>query len=229
MSYAEDLCEKSLLLVFKDCTGLIKNYRPASLKNPRTGCNLEIDLYMPRTKIGFEIQGQHHYENYDQKQRDQLKLKLASKAGITLIVLSLSQIGPVALHKVCKKVLYPDRLRLLHSYSADWVCIENYLIKPHLALLKAKYGKQECLKSHTLEHDKLAITQLVTAQFKAHLSLLPIVRAEDKGKVFDVRVLSCTNATVKVQTISSKRVFYVRISKLLTVNQSLMSKLYKPN
>lgn len=68
MSYSEELFSKSIKLVTKE--RFIKNYRPAWLINPSTGKRLEYDFYFPDLKIAFEIQGQHHYDDEKQKQRD---------------------------------------------------------------------------------------------------------------------------------------------------------------
>lgn len=66
MSYCEELCEKSLRLIFEDGIDIFRNYRPDWLKNPTSGKNLELDFYLPHIPIAIEIQGQHHYDNAEQ-------------------------------------------------------------------------------------------------------------------------------------------------------------------
>lgn len=44
---------------------IISDYRPDVLKNPGTGNNLEIDIYLPERKLGFEYQGAIHFERVE--------------------------------------------------------------------------------------------------------------------------------------------------------------------
>jgi len=77
--------------------------RPAWLKNPKTGWNLELDGYCSELKLAFEYNGRQHYEaisfcssltqeqindNFEQqKERDKLKIKLCKENGVKLIVI----------------------------------------------------------------------------------------------------------------------------------------------
>ena len=68
--------------------------KPKWLKNPNTNSLLEIDCYNKKSKIGFELQGEHHYgpiehwggEEAFQKvlQRDQIKKEICEEKGIHL-------------------------------------------------------------------------------------------------------------------------------------------------
>ena len=70
MSYCEDIFEKALKLILKSSVKVKRNYRPNWLKNPETGKSLELDFYIPEINLGFEIQGQHHFTDSLQKERD---------------------------------------------------------------------------------------------------------------------------------------------------------------
>lgn len=70
--------------------------RPAFLRNPVTGHCLEIDCYNPALKLGVEYNGQQHYSyspffhrnseaSTNQKYRDELKRRLCSENGVSLI------------------------------------------------------------------------------------------------------------------------------------------------
>lgn len=70
--------------------------RPNFLRNDVTGENLEIDLYNPDLKLGFEINGQQHYKfvpffqkNHEafrnQQYRDHMKREKCRQNGITLV------------------------------------------------------------------------------------------------------------------------------------------------
>ena len=73
---------------------VVLHLRPNFLKNPLTKRNLELDIYDPITKIAIEYNGAQHYKhvptmendlNY-QKYRDDLKVSLCVKEGVSLIV-----------------------------------------------------------------------------------------------------------------------------------------------
>jgi hypothetical protein len=77
---------------------VILHLRPNFLKNPDTKRNLEIDMYDPHLKLGLEYNGKQHYSDVPffhnsssdfnkQKFRDELKIKLCEKEGITLIII----------------------------------------------------------------------------------------------------------------------------------------------
>lgn len=62
------------------------NVRNLGIINPETNQELEIDIYVPALKLGFEFNGmQHHAEG--QKNRDNIKKKICKQKGITLITI----------------------------------------------------------------------------------------------------------------------------------------------
>lgn len=74
-----------------------KKIRPNFLKNPKTGRNLELDMYNDNLKIALEYNGIQHRtyapyfhksqnDYYDQVDRDKLKDRLCKENGVLLIV-----------------------------------------------------------------------------------------------------------------------------------------------
>jgi len=56
--------------IIKIINGEIKeDWRPIHLKNPRTGKNLEVDIYLTKFNIGIEYQGRPHFKNSSDKSR----------------------------------------------------------------------------------------------------------------------------------------------------------------
>lgn len=55
-----------------------KNIRPDWLKNPETGCNLELDCYNENLKIAVEYNGKQHYEwpNFTNQSQEQFEKQL---------------------------------------------------------------------------------------------------------------------------------------------------------
>jgi hypothetical protein len=78
---------------------LFPSCRPDFLRNPKTGKNLELDMYCPLLNLAFEYQGIQHRkftkmfhksmkDFYDQIDRDQYKKYQCQKLGIKLICIS---------------------------------------------------------------------------------------------------------------------------------------------
>ena len=74
--------------IFEALTGkAFPTKRPAFLKNPKTGRNLELDGYCAELNLAFEHNGKQHYEfpNSFHKTRDKYKRKTCKSLGIKLV------------------------------------------------------------------------------------------------------------------------------------------------
>lgn len=79
--------EKLLRMYVKRCFPKQKqlfNFREAGIINPNTGHPLEIDIYLPDIKVGFEFNGRQHMTDITQRERDKIKRKKCKELGITL-------------------------------------------------------------------------------------------------------------------------------------------------
>jgi hypothetical protein len=66
--------------------------RPEWLVNPLTNYNLELDIFLPKENLAFEINGFHHQTIY-QINKDNIKKNLCGEKGIKLISINrISQI-----------------------------------------------------------------------------------------------------------------------------------------
>jgi len=145
MSYAEDLFEESLKIVLAKDEQIIKNCRPEWLLNKQTNYRLEYDFYIPRLKIAFEIQGQHHYDDTYQKYKDQLKQKLSVENGIALFAFSIFQLRPSNIRRKLITYSYKvgERFDLQNfNLKANNIILEK--IRNYQILIKNSYGKTEC-------------------------------------------------------------------------------------
>jgi len=90
--------EKLTRKIFERIMGCnFPSVRPDFLKNPETGCNLELDGYNENLKLAFEYNGIYHYQFHKhfhkndednfkkQRERDEFKYKKCIEMGITLI------------------------------------------------------------------------------------------------------------------------------------------------
>ena len=68
------------------------NYRHKDIRYNNTNQSIELDIFIPKLNLSFEYQGKQHYEfnsihgpSNPQKSKDEEKIKLCEKYGITLI------------------------------------------------------------------------------------------------------------------------------------------------
>lgn len=84
LSFGEKLLRGFVNKCFPNQTK-IYNYRGVGIINPDTNKPLEIDIYYPNLKLGFEFNGRQHRTDEAQRERDKFKRKEAKKLGILLI------------------------------------------------------------------------------------------------------------------------------------------------
>ncbi|MGL5718659.1 MAG: hypothetical protein ACRCX2_36985 [Paraclostridium sp.] len=84
LSYGEKLLRSYVKRCFPKQKQLF-NFRDAGIINPNTGKSLEIDIYLPDIKVGFEFNGRQHKTDESQRERDKIKRKKCKLLGITLI------------------------------------------------------------------------------------------------------------------------------------------------
>jgi hypothetical protein len=72
----------------------IKEYSPKWLLNPKTGCRLRLDIYIPKLRLAIEYDGKQHYRKAkyqtktqfkDGQARDKIKNKLCKDKKVTLV------------------------------------------------------------------------------------------------------------------------------------------------
>lgn len=73
---------------------------PDFLINPKTGSNLELDIWFEDFHIAFEFQGEHHYTDIKTIEKDKFKLTKCPTKGISLIPVNPSQLNSDILQKL---------------------------------------------------------------------------------------------------------------------------------
>ena len=86
ISYGEKLLRGFVKKCFPKYETL-HNYRGAGIINPDTMQPLEIDIYIPGLKLGFEFNGRQHLTDESQRYRDKIKKQQCKKKGIVLITI----------------------------------------------------------------------------------------------------------------------------------------------
>ena len=218
MSYSEELCEKSLRLIFENGIQIIRNYRPNWLKNPRTNKNLELDFYIPHIPIAIEIQGQHHYDIIEQKERDELKKKILLQRNITLLELSIFQIHPNLLRrKILNYSHFTQYQARIKSYDPRWndlTYIKEYKLKIHNL-----YGNSTCCLSPHINKVIENKTKVITASDEDIMLNTEFSYKMKWGiaRITPIEIIS--PLTVKCRILGSEKIIFVKkkhMSKIIS-------------
>lgn len=85
---SEEKVVKLLRDMFGDEFRYSRNVRPNMIKNPITGKNLEVDIWIKQWKIAIEVNGHtSHYVDSYQRTKDKIKRQKLKKRGFTIITL----------------------------------------------------------------------------------------------------------------------------------------------
>lgn len=195
MSVAENFLEKSLKLILGEKIEVLVNHRPAWLINPKTGNPLEYDFYIPSIKLAFEVQGQHHYNNFYQKYKDEIKKRLSDKQQIKLMTLNLVDLSPGKIKRLIKKYLTENYISFKLPYvSTD---LELKLTKEFVSYKKTildVYGRNECqTRIRDLE------IGLEKSYLKSFLEKNSIFRVMHNGRLIVSQYLSFNGPRVKLK------------------------------
>ena len=98
-SYGERLLKGFVKKCFPDCL-ILNNYRKAGIINYNTSQPLEIDIYIPKYRLGFEFNGRQHLTDESQRERDKIKRKQCKEKGIILITIWTSTLTNELFEKI---------------------------------------------------------------------------------------------------------------------------------
>ncbi len=147
MSLAEKILFDSLVLTVPK-EEIVLNYRPNWLKNPSTGCNLELDFYIERLNLAIELQGEKHFTCDSTKQRDHVKSHLCDQIGIKLLIITLNQIRPSIIRRKLVNSSYNKGLaRVLIPYCKEKFEKQDLVCSKYLKGINYVYGESKSLKS----------------------------------------------------------------------------------
>ena len=156
VSKGEILCRKFFKYYFgKKC---FYNYRPNWLKNPKTGHNLEIDIYYPKEKLAIEFQGIHHCLKY-QKEKDKIKEQVCKKRKVKLIKI----FEPHQLFRLRKKLCLDRLSPCLKKEIAKYRRSHKGKIGKYVAITKWKIKKE---KSQKIQQDEIEFNKKMRLQRK---------------------------------------------------------------
>lgn len=125
---SETMCGKLFERFFEEKLGRkvkFEKIRPTWLRNPGTGCCLELDGYNEDFQIAFEYQGRQHYEyipyfheskeSFEElRRRDELKRKLISEKNVKFIEIPY-HIGDYRNEKALEKYIYDHLQEITRS------------------------------------------------------------------------------------------------------------------
>lgn len=131
---------------------ILYNHRPESLRNPKTGRKLELDIYLPKKRLAYEFQGSQH-ANYYQSFKDEVKVAWAHKHKVKLIVVWGKDLIKTAKYFASYGCRYSDELtQKIIAYHAKTYWINKKL---HLKSKGNQYAKKKArfhLKVNAMKH-----------------------------------------------------------------------------
>jgi hypothetical protein len=146
--YSEKLLVQALGVVL--CSGIVfkQNARPRFLKNPATGTNLELDVYLPKLRLAFEVQGPQHRKDAQQVARDALKAGLAEARGVKVIPLRLDELRADGvwrcLHARAREIgVSPWKVVQPLGFIREGMQLQHEAATKYTAHLLEKYGPLE--------------------------------------------------------------------------------------
>jgi len=184
MSVAEDIFHESLRFVLSDDEEILRNYRPVWLTNGDTGRALELDFYLPRLRVAFEIQGPHHYGDAGQDRRDELKRELCKASDVILFCMSVIQLKPALIRRKLISCYYDvSRLRLktFDVVSDEWRQL-NARCNAYRSMTKGRYGSTTCQVSP--QSNRLARIAAMADTYLKHQRFVTLVcrGKEERGE-----------------------------------------------
>ena len=208
MSYCELLFEESLnLTLYKDIQ-YIKNFRPDWLKNPLTGKNLEYDFYIPKFKMAFEIQGDHHWTSDYQKYKDNIKREISKNKGIDLVELSISQVTCSKLRKIFTGAGYNKKRKIQINLNKTLINLNEYTTE-----CKAHDQKITKYKTHILRVYKSTKATLPPALINKKKIYSPGAKLIRMGDIKYV-VIEESKRSIKVRPFTSTYTKWININKI---------------
>lgn len=124
-SYGERLLRGFIKKCFPN-TEILNNYRGAGIINPDTSQPLEIDIYLPKIKLGFEFNGKQHMTDEAQKHRDKIKRQQCIEKGIVLITIWTASLEN-GLYEKIKKECEKHGIYNVVKPTAKYIREFNYL------------------------------------------------------------------------------------------------------
>lgn len=113
---------------------------PKWLVNPKTGCRLELDLYLPNNKIAFEVQGPHHITDKNQIDRDDIKKYLCEKRSVKLFRIGILENDPYYFYRLFTKLNNDGYDLKLRDPSWKW-SVRRSWGKKYAAQIKQNFGE----------------------------------------------------------------------------------------
>ncbi len=148
----------------------IRNWRPEVLKNPRTGNNLEIDIYIGLFCVGFEYQGGVHFNDihrfnndsdksrYNDIVKHQISLNSSKGHKITIVEIFENDLFGFTYNNILRRIIntrnyYAQKklfrkaqsIECLRLFYINSINTENYRINWKWGYIYNKKNPQYCL------------------------------------------------------------------------------------
>lgn len=154
-------------------------YRPVFLINPTTEQALEYDIFYCDFGIGFEFQGEYHYIDDKQKNRDKLKIDLSLEKNKTIIHVNASQLDHKKLSELISNILIKNsntkNKKIIQRLFASTLIFDDALLyldsksKDYLNNTKNKYP-------NTSSKEALCVYQKENNTLSKNYALIPKIK-----------------------------------------------------
>lgn len=121
------------------------NVRDLGIVNTITKAPLEIDIYLPELKLGFEFQGRQHRTDPEQKQRDLTKQIQCKKKGILLIKIwtaTLIDLNEYLLSKLSNYPIKQPSKTFLEYFNKEAIEYKKNIYKMNLNIKSNTFVKK---------------------------------------------------------------------------------------
>jgi len=152
MTNIEKLVKRYFEIVLSE-RRVLYNYRPNWLKNPKTGHNLELDIYYPKIKFAVEVDGFVHRLSLAQKEKDELKNKICKERGIYL--LRITYPGILLKEEFKKALIYMLKKRGAKVHTDNL----SYYFCKKLKYYKSKKSRKGFIIKRAINYQNYSILQ----------------------------------------------------------------------
>ncbi|OGU16786.1 MAG: hypothetical protein A2076_07165 [Geobacteraceae bacterium GWC2_53_11] len=142
--YGETLLNIYLdIFISLTCPGTLRNieHKPGYLVNPKSGQLLELDISLEDFKLAFEFQGETHYTDEKDMEKDSFKLEQCARNKVILIPVNIFQLNSVTLMELIVNSI-KDAIAIHSKIAGESIADQGPIPQTHHRLMSFKKACQ---------------------------------------------------------------------------------------